>query len=100
MAKILGRFRLLLRRRGNSGHFCCLVAIIQRGEIPFRVNPELLLKYIKILYGIMFIFYKLKLLTLIMASPITPFVAIRAFAGVQLEELDINRSPVQTVFQG
>ena len=35
-----------------------------------------------------------------MASPITPFVAIRAFAGVQLEDLDINRSPVETVFQG
>jgi hypothetical protein len=45
------------------------------------------------------LYNELKLLTLIMASPITPFVAIRAFAGVQLEELDINRSPVQTVFQ-
>ena len=35
-----------------------------------------------------------------MASPITPFVAIRAFAGVPIEDLDINRSPVETVFQG
>jgi len=46
------------------------------------------------------LYNELKLLTLIMASPITPFVAIRAFAGVQLEDLDINRSPVETVFQG
>lgn len=35
-----------------------------------------------------------------MASPITPFVAIRAFAGVPIEDLEINRSPVETVFQG
>ena len=35
-----------------------------------------------------------------MASPITPFVAVRAFAGVSLEDLDINRSPVETCFQG
>jgi len=45
------------------------------------------------------LYNELKLLVLLMASPITPFVAIRAFAGVSLEDLDINRSPVETCFQ-
>lgn len=45
------------------------------------------------------LYNELKLLVLVMASPITPFVAIRAFAGVPIEDLDINRSPVETVFQ-
>lgn len=41
---------------------------------------------------------ELKLLLLIMASPITPFVAVKAFMGLPLEELDVNRSPVETIF--
>ena len=45
------------------------------------------------------LYNELKLLVLVMASPITPFVAVRAFAGVPIESLDINRSPVETVFQ-
>jgi len=45
------------------------------------------------------LYNELKLLVLLMASPITPFVAVRAFAGVSLEDLDINKSPVETCFQ-
>ena len=33
-----------------------------------------------------------------MASPITPFVAVKAFMGLPLEQLDVNKSPVETIF--
>merc|ERR1712048_354530 len=35
-----------------------------------------------------------------MASPVTPFVAIKAFMGMPLEELDVNKTPVETIFHG
>lgn len=41
---------------------------------------------------------ELKLLILIMASPITPFVALKAFMGLPLEQLDVNKTPVETIF--
>ena len=43
-------------------------------------------------------FFKLKLLCLIMASPITPFVGVKAFMGMPIEQLEINRSPVESIF--
>ena len=33
-----------------------------------------------------------------MASPVTPFVAVKAFMGQPLEDLDVNKSPVETIF--
>jgi len=41
---------------------------------------------------------ELKLLMLIMASPITPFVAMKAFMGMPLDQLDVNKSPVESIF--
>jgi len=41
---------------------------------------------------------ELKLLCLIMASPITPFVGVKAFMGMPIEQLEINRSPVESIF--
>ena len=33
-----------------------------------------------------------------MASPITPFVGVKAFMGMPIEQLEINRSPVESIF--
>ena len=44
------------------------------------------------------LYFQLKLLLLIMASPITPFVALKAFMGLPLEQLDVNKTPVETIF--